>query len=112
MEKRISGKPLEISDKFKVNVADIYDYGFETFGYFQAELYWEKIWKAIETLPSWHLAYPECRHMATKSQMYRNIILDSHLIIFRVTKQRIEVLDIVDGRLSIKKIQETRKIRI
>ena len=27
--------------------------------------------------------------------MYRNIILDSHLIIYRITEERIEVLDIV-----------------
>ena len=31
----------------------------------------------------------------TKSLMYRNIILDSHLIVYRITDCRIEVLDII-----------------
>jgi len=31
-------------------------------------------------MPPFYLACPECRHIATKSRMYRNIILDAHLI--------------------------------
>ena len=112
MEEGIPRKPLKVSDEFWISFADIYDYGLETFGYFQAELYDQKIEKALKTLPNWYLAYPECRYMRTKSQMYRNIILDSHLIIFRVTKERIEVLDIVHSASSIGKIRDTRKIRI
>jgi len=44
--------------------------------------------------------------------MYRNIILDAHLIIYRIAKERIEVLDIIHSASSIRKIREVRKIRI
>jgi len=112
MEREVSSKPYLTADKFLESRANVYYYGVLTFGFFQAELYDQKIEKAIETLSSRYLAYPECRHLPTKSRMYRNIILDSHLIIFRVTEQRIEVLDIVYSASSIGKIRNTRKIRI
>jgi len=82
------------------------------FGIFQAERYLEKVKKAVHTLPTWYMLYPECRHIRTKSQMYRNIVLDAHLIIYRVTKQRVEVLDIVHSASSVSKIRSTRKINV
>ena len=82
MEERISGKPYVISEY------------------------------AIETLSDYYYTYPECRHLATKSRMYRNIILDAHLIIYRITNERIEVLDIIHSASSIRKIRNVRKIRL
>jgi len=44
--------------------------------------------------------------------MYRNIILDAHLIIYRITNERVEVLDIIHSASSIRKIRGVRKIRL
>ena len=44
--------------------------------------------------------------------MYRNIILDAHLIIFRITEKRIEVLDIIHSASGIRKIRNIRKVRL
>jgi len=82
------------------------------FGYFQAEYYKQKIRHVLGTLPDFYMTYPECRHLATKSRMYRNIILDSHLIIYRITAQRIEILDIFHSASSIGKIRAARSIRL
>jgi len=112
MEERISGKPVIHSQKFIDNRNYIYEYTFDTFGYFQAERYLSKINDSINTLPFYYHIYPECRHLATKSRMYRNIILDAHLIIFRITSECIEVLDIIHSASSIRKIQRIRKIRL
>jgi plasmid stabilization system protein ParE len=112
MEDEISRKPYEVSDQFFISRAQIYDYGIDVFGYFQAERYNKQIEKSVETLSDFYTAYPECRHLATKSRMYRNIILDAHLIIYRITNERIEVLDIIHSSSSIDKIQATRKIRL
>jgi len=111
MEKRIFSKTVEISDEFKANRRKIYDYTFDTFGFLQAERYLQKILDLLETLSSYYTFYPECRHLQTKNRIYRNIILDAHLIIFRITDKRIEVLDIIHSSSSIKKIKETRKIK-
>jgi len=112
MEERISRKPVEVSDEYRVSRKHIYEYTDETFGYFQAERYKQKMRQAIATLPDFYTAYPECRHLPTKSRMYRNIILDAHLIIYRITNERIEVLDIVHSASSISRIRQTRSIRI
>jgi len=110
MEERVSCKQVEVSDEFKAHRTQIYDYTFDTFGYFQAERYLYKIEKALDTLYDAYLAYPECRHIPTKSRMYRNIIFEAHLIIYRITGARVEVLDIIHAASSISKIRNVRKI--
>ncbi|MDR0437721.1 MAG: type II toxin-antitoxin system RelE/ParE family toxin [Bacteroidales bacterium] len=80
-------KSVKLSDKFKV-----------------------KIEKGLLMLPRFYNLYPECRHIPTKSQKYRNIVLDSHLIIYRITEQRIEVLDIVPSASSVSKIRGARSV--
>ena len=112
MEEELSRKPYVTSDKFLNSRTEVYNYGIHSFGYFQAERYDRKIEKAIETLSNFYTAYPECRHLATKSRMYRNIILDAHLIIYRITNNCIEVLDIIHSASSIRKIRDVRKIRL
>jgi plasmid stabilization system protein ParE len=44
--------------------------------------------------------------------MYRNIILDAHLIVYRITNERIEVLNIFHSASSIRKIRGARNIRL
>ena len=112
MEEGIPRKPVEMSDEYKASRRQIFDYSVDTFGEVQAERYWQKNVNAVTLLPDRYLSYPECRHLATKSRMYRNIILDAHLIIYRVTAARIEVLDIVHGAMSVSRIRAVRKIRL
>ncbi|MCL2511730.1 MAG: type II toxin-antitoxin system RelE/ParE family toxin [Bacteroidales bacterium] len=112
MEERIPCKQVKVSDRFYESFEQIYDFGFETFGYFQAERYRQKIRMALDTLPDRYLSYPECRHIPTKSRMYRNIIFDAHLIVYRITGIRIEVLDIIHAASSIGKIRNVRKIHL
>jgi plasmid stabilization system protein ParE len=112
MEESISCKPYVVSRKFVESRAHIYEYTIDNFGYFQAERYLHKIRQSLNTLPEFYLAYPECRHLSTKSRMYRNIVIDAHLIIYRISEQCIEVLDIVHQASSIRKIRATRTIRL
>ena len=112
MEEGISRKSVKVSDEFKAHRTQIYYYTFDTFGYVQAERYFQKIKDALHTLYVHYTAYPECRHIPTKSRKYRNIIFDAHLIIYRITTERIEVLDILHAASSIGKIRNVRKIQL
>ena len=112
MEETIPRKPYVTSEKFFDSRAQVYNYGIREFGYFQAEYYNSQIEKSVETLSLFYNVYPECRHIPTKSRMYRNIILDAHLIIYRITNKRIEVLDIIHSASSIQKIRGVRSIRL
>jgi len=112
MEEKSARKEIKISDQFYESFEQVYDFGLEIFGYFQAENYKQQIRQLLDLLKDFYLAYPECRHLLTKSRIYRNIILDSHLIIYRITKKHIEVLDIIHSASSIRKIRNVRNIRL
>jgi plasmid stabilization system protein ParE len=112
MEEGIPRKPVEVSLVFQTNRIHIYDYTLDTFGYFQAERYLQQIMQLLDTLSAFYTMYPECRHLVTKNRIYRNIILDAHLIIYRIANTRIEVLDIIHSASGIRKIRAVRGIRL
>jgi toxin ParE1/3/4 len=103
---------VRLSKEFNLDVDNIYQYGIETFGINQAEIYENEIWQLVESLSHNYLLFPECRLLPTKSKMYRWIILDAHLIIYRITENEIQVLRIVHERRSISKIKATRRVHI
>jgi plasmid stabilization system protein ParE len=107
------GQSIEVitSLNYEEHLTEILEYGIEMFGYLQARKYFHAVSHLVERLDVEYTYHPECRHLATKSRMYRNIILDAHLIIYRITNRRIEVLDIVHSASSIRKIRSSRNIR-
>ena len=86
------------------------DEGIERFGLIQANRYLDMIERSVKELAVYYPYHPECRHLATKSRMYRNIILDAHRIIYRIGKDRVEVLDIIHSASSLRKIRQIRSI--
>lgn len=66
----------------------------------------------VERLNTFYTFHPERRYLKTKKRIYRNIISDAYLIIYRTTDERVEVLDILHSASSIQKIKTTRKIKI
>src|SRR4030042_3603982 len=97
--------PVRISEAFNLDLDEIYQYGVDTFGIRQAELYEKEIWKLVEGLSSNWPLFSECRHLPTKSKMYRWIILESHVIIYSITGTEVQVLRIIHSRKSITKIK-------
>ena len=104
--------PVKVSAIFNFDLDNIYQYGIETFGIRQAELYENEIWKFVEGLSTNWSLFSECRHLPTKSKMYRWIILESHLIIYRITVKEIQVLRILHSNRSISKIKSSRRIKL
>ena len=105
-------RPLEIAELFYETMKDIFDYGIEQFGEFQALKYESLIYEEIEKLPCRYFVHPECRYLPTVSRMYRTVILPAHFILYRITATRIEVLDIISYRESIANIRKRRQIRL
>jgi plasmid stabilization system protein ParE len=90
---------------------DIYHYGVETFGLKQAEEYESQLWQLIEKLSYNYDIFPECRYILTKSKMYRWIILEAHVIVYRITTVDVQVLRIMGSRRSISRMRTVRSIR-
>lgn len=100
------------SELLITDLESIFQYGIETFGVRQAEIYEKEIWKLIEGLSgNWPL-FSECRHIPTKSKIYRWIILESHFIIYRITKEEIQVLRILNSNRSVSKIRASRSTKV
>jgi toxin ParE1/3/4 len=95
-----------------VDLPSIHEYGWGTFGLKYADLFIEEIYLNLNLLSNHYLLHPECRHLATKSKKYRNIILGSYLIIYRITETRIEVLRAFHGSRSPKTIRKSRTVKI
>lgn len=94
------------------DLISIYEYGFAEFGEKLAAAFITEIYKYIEKLETEYLLHPECRHLETKTKIYRNIILGSYLIIYRIQTSRIEVLRAFHGSQSPKNIKTVKKIKI
>ena len=104
--------PVKVSNVFNFDLDDIYQYSTDTFGIRQAELYENEIWKLVEGLSTNCSFFSECRHLPTKSKMYRWIILEAHLIIYRITDKEIQVLRIVHSNRSITRIRDSKRIKL
>jgi len=104
--------PVRVSMEFNFDLDNIYTYGIDTFGERQAELYENEIWKLVDGLSLNWSFFSECRHLTTKSKMYRWIILESHLIIYRIKATEIQVLRIVHSHRSVTKIKDSKSIKL
>ena len=108
----IQSKEVITSRDYEEHLIEILDYSIENFGYAQSCKYFNILSHLVEKLATDYTQHPECRYLATKNRVYRNIILDAHLVIYRVTNECIEVLDVIHSASSIGKIRSVRKIRL
>jgi plasmid stabilization system protein ParE len=105
-------KEVNVSGQFEKDLFAVFEYGEEIFGQTAARSFVADIYSRIWSLDEQYLLHPECRHLPTKDHRYRNIILASYLIIYRITKIAVEVLRILHGHSSIRKIKSVRKVNI
>lgn len=96
----------------EVDVPSIYEYGEVTFGTKLADIFYFEIIESVRLLETQYLLHPECRHLETKTKIYRNIILGSYLIIYRIRANKIEVLRAFHGSRSPKIIKTVRKVKV
>ena len=109
-----SGKrPVVVSGKYADDLKNIFQYCVETFGFAGAMLFYENMERLIKNLDTAYSMYPECRFLSTKRKMYRNIILESYLIIYRITPKRIEVLRVFHSSICTdRRIRTVRKVAL
>ena len=108
----IEKKEVIRSSFYFSDIIDIYEYGEATFGETTALNFYADLKFRISLLETQYLMHPECRHLETKTKKYRNIILGSYLIIYRITTNQIQVLRAFHGSRSPKTIKSVRKISL
>ncbi len=108
----IKQKEVVRSTFYLADIQDVFEYGEATFGEKAAIFFYEDIRSIVRSLETYYLLHPECRHLETKTKRYRNIILGSYLIIYRIKVHKIEVLRAFHGSRSPKYIKPIKKITI
>ncbi len=103
---------VKVSQEFFQNLQKIFTYGVQTFGVVKAKQYREKILYSVENLKRWPFIHSECRYLRTKKKIYRNIVFESHLIIYKILQSEIHVLDVIHTSSSIAKIRNIGKVKI
>jgi toxin ParE1/3/4 len=107
----IERKEVKISEQFDRDIISLYTFGEEIFGAIAAKSFIADIYSRIWSLDSMYLLHSQCRHLPTKNKIYHNIILGSYLIIYRITKEEVQVLRILHSRSSIRRIKSSRQIK-
>jgi len=108
---QVASKEVRISGQFERDIESLYIYGEEVFGTIAAKSFIADIYSRIWSLDRMYLLHVECRHLPTKNKIYRNIILGSYLIIYRITGDYIEILRMLHAHSSIGKIKSSSKIK-
>ena len=108
----IKQKEVVRSTFYLADIQDVFEYGEATFGEKAAIFFYEDIRSIVRSLETHYLLHPEWRHLETKTKRYRNIILGSYLIIYRIKAHKIEVLRAFHGSRSPKYIKPIKKITI
>jgi toxin ParE1/3/4 len=105
-------KEVRLSEQFDLDIISVYSLGEELFGQSAAKSFIADIYSKVWSLDTNYLLHVECRHLPTKDKRYRNIILGSYLIIYKITDTTIDVLRILHSHSSINKIKLSRQIRL
>jgi plasmid stabilization system protein ParE len=110
MENGIESKEVVSSEELEIDLKEVYQYSFETFGAKKAEEYLGSIRKAIGLLDVQYLMHSQCPQLPTVSRN-RRVIINSHIIVYRISA-RVEVLRVFHKASSNTKIRTARKIKI
>lgn len=108
----IESKEVRVSEQFDLDIISVYSFGEEVFGQSAAKSFIADIYSKVWSLDTNYLLHVECHHLPTKDKRYRNIILGSYLIIYRITNTTVDVLRILHSHSSIKKIRLSRQINL
>ena len=65
----------------------------------------------VERLDINYFAFPECKFLPTKNKIYRNIIWNKYLIVYKIVKDEILVLGLFHTSQNPDKLKSFRKIR-
>lgn len=104
-------KPVVVSLPFLTSVDQIFQYGKMTFGEKKAIEYENLIYETVRQLTLCCLLNAEYPYLPTKDKRYRRALLPAHFILYRITNDRIEVLNILHQAVSITKAKKSRSIK-
>lgn len=106
-------KPLEIEIKeyALVQLKSEYEYYFNTYSEKYAEEFRLGFFEIVEHIGRNYQTYSECRFLKTKGKLYRNIVWGNYLIVYKITKEAVQVLFVFHTKQHPLKLKKIRRIK-
>jgi plasmid stabilization system protein ParE len=106
-------KPLQIIIKQSAlnDLEEQYHFYAENYSLDFAEKFRTSFFNEIKTILPNPLKFSECRFLPTKNKVYRNIVWDNYLIIFKLKKSSVDVLVLHHTKQHPKKLKAARRIK-
>lgn len=106
-------KPLEIEIKeyALAQLKSEYEYYFIKYSEKYAEEFRTGFFELVENIGRNYQTYPECRFVKTKGKLYRNIVWGNYLVVYKITKESVQVLCVFHTKQHPSKLKKVRRIK-
>ena len=88
-----------------------YDYYFKNYSERAADKFKVDFFEQLKSNLPFVWVYPECRYLPTKNHIYRNIIWNNYLIIYKVLKTEVWVVGLFHTAQNPKKLKGYKKVK-
>ena len=88
-----------------------YNYYSTNYSIEYAEEFRIQFFDLINKILPFYNSNPECRFLPTKNKIYRNIIWENYLIVYKINKTTIDVLSIFHSKQNPDKLKQVRRIK-
>ncbi|HKR05516.1 MAG TPA: hypothetical protein VJY62_12850 [Bacteroidia bacterium] len=108
MEKQIE---IVIKEFALHQLKEEYDYFKTKHSLFYAEEFRLDFFKKIYSIVPFYKSFPECRFLRTKKKIYRNVVWENYLIVFKIKPELIEILTLFHTKQNPKRLKKLRRIK-
>ena len=105
------GVEIEIKEYALLQLKEEYIYYFTEYSATYAEKFYDSFFQAVENILPHYLSHLECRFLATKNKSYRNVIWDNYLIVYKIKKNKIEVLSLFHTKQNPKRLKKVKRVK-
>jgi plasmid stabilization system protein ParE len=90
---------------------DAYLYYAENYSIEYADKFWDGFFDKIGKILPHYLQFSECRFLQTKNKIYRNIVWENYLIIYKIHKHHIDVICLFHVKQSPKRLKKLKRLK-
>lgn len=107
MEKEIE---IQIKEYALEQLHEEYNYYRKEYSLAYAEEFRINFFDRIISITPFYKSFPECRFLRTRNKIYRNVVWNNYLIVFRIKTDCIEVLSLFHTKKNPKALKRLRRV--
>jgi plasmid stabilization system protein ParE len=104
------GVEVEIKEYALQQLKEEYNYFYTEYSEKYADKFYDSFFQAVERILPHYLSHPECRFLTTKNKSYRNVVWENYLIVYKIKKNKIEVLSLFHTKQNPKRLKKVKRV--